>query len=65
MFAFSPALGEFWLYKLLLRVWVKTSAALEARQFGLGGLLVAALDSLDIGATGQRSFDAEKAHRMC
>jgi hypothetical protein len=52
MFAFSPALGEFWLYKLLLRVCVKTWAALEAHQFGLGRLLVAALDSLDISTTG-------------
>jgi hypothetical protein len=62
MFAFSPALSELWLYKLLLRVLVKTWAAPEAMAFPLGRLLVATLDSLDIGPIGQRGFDAEKAY---
>jgi hypothetical protein len=65
MLTFSPALGELGLYKLLLRVLVNTWAAVEAVAFPLGRLLVAPLDSLDIGPIGQRGFDAKKAYRMC
>ena len=58
-------MSEFWLYKLLLRVLVKTYAVVEAVAFPLGRLLVATLDSLNIGPIGERGFDAEKSYRMC